>query len=176
MPCVSPVRSTLNWRRDNVKPESQSSREDAILDLQHVRYLNIGLTEYDFAMTVSGGSRLAFSLVMDTVQFIVDLQLIADLRRPPSPLLSDENCPAVLSVMCLRGMDPFLGESLRRLFAQDYPNDRVRVVIDSSQEPALPLVEAAIRETGAEYVDLLVLGRRTVGSFRVSGERTAQSH
>ena len=60
------------------------------------------------------------------------------LRRRAPALLSDEEAPPGLVLLCLRGGDPFLAQSLRSLFAQDYPDYRVRIVLDSASDSARP--------------------------------------
>jgi len=57
--------------------------------------------------------------------------------------------------MGLKGTDPFLRDGLRRLMTQDYPDYEVRIVVDSRRDPAWPLVEEAIRETGSSHVSVI---------------------
>lgn len=56
--------------------------------------------------------------------------------------------------MGLKGTDPSLRDGLRRLMTQDYPDYEVRIVVDSRRDPAWPLVEEAIRDTGSSHVSV----------------------
>lgn len=47
-------------------------------------------------------------------------------------------------VLCLRGSDPFLGDTIRAAVAQDHPDYELRIVIDSRDDPAWTEVEAAL--------------------------------
>ncbi|QDS94631.1 N-glycosyltransferase [Roseimaritima multifibrata] len=44
--------------------------------------------------------------------------------------------PPVAIILCLRGADPFLKQSIRCLLDQDYPDFQLRVVVDSEEDPA----------------------------------------
>ncbi len=56
------------------------------------------------------------------------------LRKADVPT-GDGPFPPMLVILCLRGADPFLRESLTRLLASDYPSVRFRIVIDSAEDP-----------------------------------------
>ena len=47
-------------------------------------------------------------------------------------------------ILCLRGSDPFLGDTIRAAVAQDHPDYELRVVVDSRDDPAWAEVEAAL--------------------------------
>lgn len=111
-------------------------------------------------MTVLGVCMLVASAILAVIQATMSFRLVGLFRQPPPQLLTDEECPGVLAVLCLRGTDPFLPNTLRRLFAQDYPRYTVRVVIDSADDPAKEVVEEAIRLSDATHVEVVVLERR----------------
>ena len=66
--------------------------------------------------------------------------------------LTDDQLPKVAVIVGLRGADPFLLESLKRLLTLDYPRYEVCIVVDGRDDPAWGVVERAIHETGAEHV------------------------
>ncbi len=111
-------------------------------------------------MTAIGICIFTISVIVSGIQAVMGWKLTKALRQPAQPMLSDEECPPVVAVLCLRGTDPFLPTMLRRLFALDYPSYRVRVVVDSANDPARLVVENAIRMAGVQNVDVLVLDRR----------------
>lgn len=90
---------------------------------------------------------LALNLACLVATFSIVAGIVFWLRfAAPSarPALSDEveptqSPPAVL-VMCLRGRDPFLSETLRAVRQQNYPNYRVIIVVDHAADPSMNLV------------------------------------
>lgn len=71
-------------------------------------------------------------------------------RRPPLP--PDSACPRAVVILCLRGPDPFLRDTLLALFAQDYPAYDIHLLLDHAGDPARSIAEEIIRETGARNV------------------------
>jgi hypothetical protein len=55
--------------------------------------------------------------------------------------------PRAAILMGLKGADPFLGETLRKLMAQDYPDYELHIVVENQQDPAWPVVAEALRAT-----------------------------
>jgi len=64
--------------------------------------------------------------------------------------------PVARVILCLRGVDPFLDRCLRGLAGQNYPNYKVLIVIDSSQDDSRPQVEKLLDEYGTERVEMLI--------------------
>ncbi|MBD2501784.1 glycosyltransferase [Anabaena azotica] len=62
--------------------------------------------------------------------------------------LPDEHLPKTAVLLCLRGADPFLGDCLRSLLQQNYPQYHVKLIIDSEQDPAWQVAEDVINEVG----------------------------
>lgn len=60
---------------------------------------------------------------------------------PDAPLLS----PARV-VLCLRGSDPFLADTIRAAVSQDHPDYELRVIVDSRTDPAWSEVEVALAD------------------------------
>jgi cellulose synthase/poly-beta-1,6-N-acetylglucosamine synthase-like glycosyltransferase len=111
-------------------------------------------------MSLLGICLVATCAIVAGIQAGMSWRLRQAFLRPAQPLLTDFECPHVIAVLCLRGTDPFLPTMLRGLLEQDYPRYRVRVVVDSANDPVRQVVEEAILATGARHVEVLVLTRR----------------
>jgi cellulose synthase/poly-beta-1,6-N-acetylglucosamine synthase-like glycosyltransferase len=64
-------------------------------------------------------------------------------RAQACPNIPDAAWPKVAVLMALRGADPRLDETLHRIQQQAYPHFQLRVVVDSPQDTAWPVVAAA---------------------------------
>jgi Glycosyl transferase family 21 len=71
------------------------------------------------------------------------------LRRPADPPLPETRLPRVAVILPLRGADPSLRDCLRGLLAQDYPHYRLRIIIDSPDDPAWRLARDVLAERPA---------------------------
>ncbi|MCA9053657.1 MAG: glycosyltransferase family 2 protein, partial [Planctomycetaceae bacterium] len=92
------------------------------------------------------------------------------LRSPRTRLLEDDEAPLGLVILCLRGGDPFLDRSLRRLIDQDYPNYRVRIMLDSENDSARPYVDAVLNELRPRNVEVSWLRERyDTCTYKMSG-------
>ncbi|MFV0444780.1 MAG: glycosyltransferase [Planctomycetaceae bacterium] len=101
---------------------------------------------------------------------VVALSVQRMLKQPLWPLVSDADALPGLVVLCLRGGDPFLERSLRRLFQQDYPAYRVRIVLDSAEDSARPFVENVLAELQPSHVEVVTLGDRlNTCTYKMSG-------
>lgn len=78
------------------------------------------------------------------------------LRRSRVPT-SLSRYPFVSVLLPLRGADPELSASLERILNQDYPAYELRVIVDSAEDPAIPVVRAAeaTAKPGAMHVSIL---------------------
>lgn len=56
------------------------------------------------------------------------------------PLVSDDQAPQAVVILCLRGGDPFLRDCLQGLLQQDYPNYEIRLMVDHRDDPAMSVV------------------------------------
>ncbi|MDR0520910.1 MAG: glycosyltransferase family 2 protein [Planctomycetaceae bacterium] len=65
--------------------------------------------------------------------------------------------PKTMVLLALRGADPSLARTLEAVLTQDYPNYRVRFLIDSAEDPALPAVKAAVAKTGADHAEIKII-------------------
>jgi len=86
------------------------------------------------------------SLIVITITQVVLVGWFASIcRRGAGSPPADASCQAPARViLCLRGSDPFLGDTIRAAVAQDHPNYELRVVVDSRDDPAWAEVEAAL--------------------------------
>ena len=108
-------------------------------------------------MLTASLTALVLMAVLTTIQTVVALRYLA-LFHPPSPQhptraeLPDADSelktewPLAAVVLAVRGSDPKLVETLRRLTHLDYPNYQIHVVVDSENDPALELVKNAARD------------------------------
>lgn len=72
-----------------------------------------------------------------------------------------EDLPKAAILLALRGADPDLRRGLIMLMQQDYPHYELHIVVDSMEDPAWPLVQDAVGETGANNVKVTELRERT---------------
>jgi cellulose synthase/poly-beta-1,6-N-acetylglucosamine synthase-like glycosyltransferase len=87
-------------------------------------------------------------------------RFIRILRGPAPQSPSDAELPEVMVVLCLRGADPFLDRCFDAVLALDYPRYRVRIVVDSREDPAWARVEQFLARTRPANVDVVL--RRTL--------------
>jgi hypothetical protein len=79
-------------------------------------------------------------------------------------------CPKTAAILCVRGNDPVLNDCLTALLAQDYPSYAVRVVVDSTADPAWNVVRDVIGRLGSTHVQVQPLrDRRATCSRKISG-------
>jgi cellulose synthase/poly-beta-1,6-N-acetylglucosamine synthase-like glycosyltransferase len=74
------------------------------------------------------------------------------LARFAVPLISDDRAPKAVVVLCLRGTDPFLKDCIAGLLNQDYPNYKVRIVVDSADDPAHRVLNETLKPTDYNHV------------------------
>ncbi|MCA9053021.1 MAG: glycosyltransferase family 2 protein [Planctomycetaceae bacterium] len=102
---------------------------------------------------------ITFALLL-AVQVILAVKTLRRLLTPDGPLLADPDCPPAMVLLCLRGGDPFLHRTLSRLAQQDYPNYRVRIMLDSEQDEAAVCVRDAFGETFPANFEVRILQHR----------------
>jgi cellulose synthase/poly-beta-1,6-N-acetylglucosamine synthase-like glycosyltransferase len=106
------------------------------------------------------------------VQSILVCSFVRTLRNFTVPLISDAEAPRAIVMLCLRGTDPFLKKCLLGLLNQDYPSYQVRIVVDSSEDPAHAVVAEVLDETKATNVRVENLeDRRATCSLKCSSIR-----
>jgi hypothetical protein len=119
------------------------------------------------ALTIVMGLWLGALLML---QWLLALYVIRQLRQPPSTPLADADCPPALVVLCLRGGDPFLHRAIDGLLGQDYPNYRIRIMVDSETDQAHHYVRQALGSSPSAHVEVLSLTQRhATCSYKLSG-------
>jgi cellulose synthase/poly-beta-1,6-N-acetylglucosamine synthase-like glycosyltransferase len=98
--------------------------------------------------------------VMFAIQAAIVLYFTMALLRSRVRLVEDDACPNVALILCLRGGDPFLADTLNAVFDLDYPRFDLRVVVDSRSDPAWAVVEQVVRQRGAKNVTIEPLEQR----------------
>ncbi|MCA9120103.1 MAG: glycosyltransferase family 2 protein [Planctomycetaceae bacterium] len=88
------------------------------------------------------------------------LVMVVVLRKRPSDMPPGFELPKAAVLLCLRGADPNLAKSLRRLLGQDYPDYELFIAVDSEQDPAWEIVHRTVREMDAKNVHVTALRRR----------------
>ena len=92
--------------------------------------------------------------VLAFYQAVAALVFVVHSRRWRTPQIADEDLPKVALLLGLKGADPYLGDTLRGLMTQDYQRYEMHVVVNSRDDPAWEIVEAAIRDTAVSRVHL----------------------
>ncbi|MCG8449560.1 MAG: glycosyltransferase family 2 protein [Pirellulales bacterium] len=112
---------------------------------------------------------LSVLLIIIVVQAVLVLGFARTLCKKPVELLSDDQAPPALVILCLRGTDPFLEDCLDGLLNQDYPDFDIRVVIDHPEDPAHEVVSAKLKSRGASRAKIEFLEeKRTTCSLKCS--------
>lgn len=84
-------------------------------------------------------------LVITVTQVVLVARFARICRRAHGPAPAGAACRSPARViLCLRGADPFLGDTIRAAVAQDHPDYELRVIVDSRTDPAWAAVEAAL--------------------------------
>lgn len=81
------------------------------------------------------------------VQFAMLLACLRKLRSRRWHRPGVTHWPRAAILMGLKGADPFLGETLRKLMRQDYPDYELHVVVESRDDPAWEVVADAMQAT-----------------------------
>jgi glycosyltransferase involved in cell wall biosynthesis len=121
-------------------------------------------------MTTMGPLLVFWILLLCIVQIYMLAIYVRTLRKAGKAQPIGEKYPPMMVVLCLRGSDPFLRDSLTRLLASDYPDVRFRIVVDSADDPSLEVVDAYLSEKNDSRVERLILKNRLPNcSGKVSG-------
>ncbi|MDB9371864.1 glycosyltransferase [Nodularia sphaerocarpa] len=118
-------------------------------------------------MNQIGMSVFAVLAVFIVVQTVCALAFTSSLRLPKSQIIQDEDelLPKAVIILALRGADPFLGDCIRALLDQNYPQYDLHIVVDSQKDPAWDVVNKTIQQTGATHfqVSPLIVRHNTCG-------------
>jgi hypothetical protein len=114
-------------------------------------------------------SSIAFVLfiiiaVIDAVHYAALFIFLRGICRNERQTSDTPFTPKTLVCLALRGADPFLKRCITGLLTQDYPNYALRLIVDSSEDSALPAVK--------EILDSLVHRQAEVDIMTVSEHYT----
>lgn len=99
-------------------------------------------------------------LALAAVQAVVAAALMKVLRSALHTRSSNAASPKTAVILSLRGADPFLLACLEGVLNQDYPTHDVYIVVDSTEDPAWPIVTQVVAQSGRADVQIQSLTRR----------------
>ncbi len=121
-------------------------------------------------MSAIGPMLIAWLLLLSLIQTVILWKYLHTLQLAVAPRDSESDYPPALAVLCLRGADPFLKDCISRLLDSSYPNLTVRIVVDSLEDPALPIARAILDQRKKNRAELMILDERLPHcSGKVSG-------
>lgn len=91
------------------------------------------------------------------IQIFFSLLFLFYLRSPRKNLLPDDQLPKTAVILCLRGADPFLSNCLRALLNQNYPRYKLKLIVDSQEDPAWKIATDTISHQEATNVEISLL-------------------
>ena len=94
---------------------------------------------------------------MVAVHYAALFRFLLRLKRNEWKKPADDFVPKTMVLFPLRGADPTLSRSLEKILTQNYPNYRVRFILDSAGDPALPFVESAIQKWGGGRAEVKIM-------------------
>ena len=102
---------------------------------------------------------LVFGLIVGIVVYQTVLVLLLTVKLARYRRVPVDSCslPATAVILCVRGPDPCLRETIRALIYQDYPDFSIHIVLDSATDVALDDITAVIQEEQAENVNICFL-------------------
>ncbi len=103
---------------------------------------------------------MIFVLLLVLGQAVLVIGFVAALRKKGPQLLTDQQAPKAMVILCLRGGDPFLADCLKRLLNQDYPRFEIRVILDHPNDPAYPIVTETIEAHGTTHATIEILQKK----------------
>jgi hypothetical protein len=115
-----------------------------------------------------GGSLVAITLTQTLLVAWFDRICRTQTAKPFPP---DRCLAPARIVLCLRGSDPFLGDTIRAAATQDHPDYELRIVIDSAEDPAWDEAHraiASVRPTGRVRIEALA-ERPVTSSLKCAG-------
>ena len=87
---------------------------------------------------------MAALLVITATQVVLVARFARICRQASRPADAAPCLSPARIILCLRGSDPFLGDTIRAAVQQDHPDYELRVIVDSRADPAWADVEAAL--------------------------------
>lgn len=88
----------------------------------------------------------AYILLASAAYFFASVIIMVVITRRASGTACERDapCPRAIVLMCVRGAEPRLGATLQNLLNQNYPDYEVRIVVDSRDDPAWPIIQQAV--------------------------------
>ena len=121
-------------------------------------------------MSFIGPLIIAWLLLLSLIQIVILWKYLQTFRGATVPPAADSDFPPALVVLCLRGADPFLSDCVRRLLDSSYPKLTIRIVVDSPEDPSLPVVRSILESRRDSCAELMILKNRLPHcSGKVSG-------
>ncbi|MFV0444132.1 MAG: glycosyltransferase [Planctomycetaceae bacterium] len=98
--------------------------------------------------------------VLSVVHLVLLTRTVRRLLTPDAPLLQDQECQPAVVLLCLRGDDPHLPRTLARLAELDYPDYRIRIMLDSETDAAGEAIRRVLSPQLVERFEVRVLTKR----------------
>ena len=89
------------------------------------------------------------------MQFLPLIRALRAANRAARPEIPDASLPEARVFLCLRGTDPFLDRCLHGLATQNYPRYKVIIIVDSSEDEALPQVMDLQQKYGPDRIEVI---------------------
>ena len=109
-----------------------------------------------FLAALVGCGLTAFALGQLMMAFVLSRKM----RTYVPTSITDSQLPKAAILLPLRGGDPELKQTIRRLLTQDYPNYELHIVVDQLQDPAYEICDSVIRELGATHARLTTIRKK----------------
>ncbi|MDR3232372.1 MAG: glycosyltransferase family 2 protein [Planctomycetaceae bacterium] len=97
-------------------------------------------------MSISAAALFVIIAVIDLVHYAVLFIFLRGIHRKEWTKPEKLFTPKTAVCLALRGADPFLKRCITGLLTQDYPNYSVRLIVDSQEDSALPIVQRILEE------------------------------
>lgn len=121
-------------------------------------------------MSFIGPLIITWLLFLSLIQVVILWKYTDTLRRAAHPPDGDSEYPPAVAILCLRGADPFLSDCVCRLLDSNYPKLTIRIVVDSAEDPSLPVVRSILEARDDFPAELMILKNRLPHcSGKVSG-------
>ncbi|MGJ8669396.1 MAG: glycosyltransferase [Oceanococcus sp.] len=98
---------------------------------------------------------LLLTLLLSVTQFGLYSRLIRALRE--NSVSADAPTPRAAVILCVRGCDPSLRSCLAAALHLDYPDYQLHVILDSADDPAHNVVQAAFIDVNSDRMQIHVL-------------------
>ena len=110
-------------------------------------------------MTLLNTAIIIFAVIVliDIVHYGALFLFLRGIARTAWTTPSTPFTPKTAVILTLRGADPFLSRCIEGLLKQDYPNYTVFLVVDSADDPALPVAQNVVKNLQATNVETVIV-------------------